>query len=134
MGFLLFFLIPTVLFAVPMLLITDRISYRADAGGVRSAPYLWSAIVGSFVGWLIANVVVVTALNVVVSKRLTDSMFYVLFLLLGLIGATFVPALCYLLVRMRTARDPDYEELRGSLPSHITHIPQPRDRDDLLAK
>jgi hypothetical protein len=133
MGFVLFLLIPSLLLLVPVLHLSERISRQANRGGIAGTPYLWTAIVGSFVGWMSANVIAVVVSNMPVSRRFPDYAIYACFIALCLVGATLAPALCYLLVRMRTARDPDYDDCRMR-SSYIAHIPQPRDGDDVLSE
>ena len=53
-------------------------------------------------------------------------------LVCGLVSATTGPALSYLILWVRTARDPDYDDrMRRKKPSQIADISQPRDGDDV---
>jgi hypothetical protein len=111
-----FFVVPLLIDAVPFWYFTDRIAARAQEAGVRATWYGLFAVVGWVLGAIGGPCGLVTVLEGTRPVRLHDRVTYGLFLLTGLASSAAVPALCDLVLRMQTARDPDYEEGRPPPP------------------
>jgi hypothetical protein len=116
---------------VPVIEVCDAIVRRAHAAKVRP----WRYVRAAWAGWGVGSIVLpltLPVLNDLTGDRIPESWDFWIVLVSSFVGGVVGACPSYVVLRMRTARHPDYEDLTGPEKGSLeADIPQPRDRDHI---
>lgn len=118
----------------PLYLMMGRIHRRANATRVSATGALVLAFVGYLLGIVLTEFAVFRLLDVADAYgKLPTVMIFPALLLGSAVGSAVGSIGSYIWIWYRTSHDADYDD-QLKVSSHITHIPQSRDGDDVVSE
>ena len=108
-------LVGLLLDVLPLGVFLDRIVVRAEEARVSPDGYVFVAVAGWLVGVPGGHASLPFLMDLLFGRRVDDNWLVLVAVLAGgFVGGAIAPALSYTVLRMRTARDPDYGPLAAS--------------------